>query len=282
MSVTLFAAGQKIAGKIKLETGQQLNATVQMTTKVSQDMQGQSVEFNTSDMAYHTYKVTNATDDNITLHHQIDRITFSFDGMGQKKNFDSDKPSDMKGMFGKPIADVLGKSYDAIVSPGGKVMMTQPEKIELAETDERLQVVMRMLQDVLNVAQPPKKGGRMLTILPDHEVGIGDSWIDTTQITDGYTINKYTLAAISDTAYQVTINGTASTSSSSEIMGMPATSNLNSTLTGMLLIDRASGIMKDKKVDVQTTGAMEIMGNQMPINSKSNLQETITVNNAGS
>ncbi len=275
----ILAAGQKVTNRIKLETGQQINATVQMSTKASQEMQGQSIEFNTDDMAYHSYKVTNATDDNITLHHQMNRITFSFDGMGQKKNFDSDKPGDMKGMFGKPIADVLGKSYDAVVSAGGTVMMAQPEKIELAATDERLQVVLRMLQDVLEVAQPPKKGGHMLTILPEHEVGVGDSWTDTTQITDGYTINKYTLAAITDTAYQVTLDGSASKTSSSEIMGMQATSTLNSKLTGTLLVDRNSGITKEKKIDVQTTGSLEIMGNQMPINSKSNLLETLSITN---
>jgi len=51
--------------------------------------------------------------------------------MGQKRAFDSDKKEDLNGMFGKPVKNILSKSYDMIIDPGGKTLMVKPEKLDL-------------------------------------------------------------------------------------------------------------------------------------------------------
>ncbi|MBK8310289.1 MAG: hypothetical protein IPL04_04665 [Chitinophagaceae bacterium] len=57
---------------------------------ISQQAMGQSIDFKVDASANHSYAATNATDDNTTLRHEVQKINFAFDGMGQKQKFDSD------------------------------------------------------------------------------------------------------------------------------------------------------------------------------------------------
>ena len=150
---------------------------MKVKTTVAQQAMGQAIDFNVDATGNHSYKVTNTTEDNSTLHHQVQRISFSFDGMGQKMNFDSNDEKDMNGPFGKPIKEMLEKTYDIIIDPAGKTLMAMPEKIELAETDNQMAIITSMLKDVIDLVQPPQKGKpSFFKILPDSETGKGDTW----------------------------------------------------------------------------------------------------------
>src|SRR5688572_25701647 len=81
--------GQKVSGKLKFEQGQNLDVVMESNTTIAQLAMGQAIDFLVNATADHSYKITNTTEDNSTLHHQVKRIRFSFDGMGQKRNFDS-------------------------------------------------------------------------------------------------------------------------------------------------------------------------------------------------
>src|SRR5882724_11006413 len=98
---------QKVTGKLKFVQGQVIEITLNVKTKIAQEAMGQAIDFNVDGLATHVYTVTNTTEDNSTLHHTMKRISYSFDGMGQKKTIDSDKPKDLEGQFGKPIKDML-------------------------------------------------------------------------------------------------------------------------------------------------------------------------------
>ena len=75
-----------------------------------------------------------------------------------RQSFDSNVEKDMNGQFGKPIKEMLGKTYDMIIDPGGKVLMVQPEKHDKIQLDERLAIITNMLKDMLDVVNPPQKG----------------------------------------------------------------------------------------------------------------------------
>jgi len=107
--ISIFSFSQKASGKLKFEQGQTFDVVVQVKNTIAQQAMGQSIDFNVDAAGYHSYKITNATDDNNTLNHSVQRITFKFDGMGQKKSFDSNNEKDLNGQFGAPIKDVLTK-----------------------------------------------------------------------------------------------------------------------------------------------------------------------------
>ena len=158
LSIHLISSGQKVSGKLKFDQGQTLEITMKVKTTIAQQAMGQAIDFNVDAAGTHSYKVTNTTEDNSTLHHKVQHITFTFDGMGQKRSFDSKAEKDLNGQFGKPVKDILEKKYDIIIDSTGKTLMAVPEKIQLSETDSRMAIVTSMLKDLLDLVQPPQKG----------------------------------------------------------------------------------------------------------------------------
>ena len=120
---------QPVSGKLKLEQGQLLEITMQVKTSVAQQAGDQSIDFNVDATGNHSYKVTNSTEDNSTLHHGVQRIRFSFEGMGPKRYFDSNEEKDMNGSFGKPMKEMLGKTYDIIIDSNGKTLMADRKSV---------------------------------------------------------------------------------------------------------------------------------------------------------
>ena len=177
ISVILITSGTVFAqmadGRLKFQQGQVFEINLQTKTTVAQQAMGQSIDFNVDASGIHTYKVTNTTDDNHTLNHTVNRITFSFDGMGQKQSFDSDKPKDMNGQFGKPIKEMLEKKYDMIIDPFGKVLMVMPESFTASANDSRMAVITNMMKEVVDVVQPPGKGkASFFNVIPEKDGGL--------------------------------------------------------------------------------------------------------------
>ena len=214
-----------------------------------QEAGGNAIDFTANGHATHSFKVTNATDNNNTLHHDVKKISFNFDGMGQKRSFDSDNPKDLDGFFGKPVKDILSRNYDMIIDPSGKTLLVKPEKIELAKMDDRLGIVLNLLKDVTNIVYPPKKNeGSFFKVLPASETGINESWTETGADSNGVFKTVYTLSAISDSTVTVNLKGNSSFVTKAEVMGMQTSTTMNNAYTGIILIDRATGLIKEKTV----------------------------------
>src|SRR5687768_7637278 len=98
-SLLLFTSSnaQKASGKLKFEQGQTIYIEVSLKTTIAQQAMGQAIDFNIDANATHSYKVNNATNDNTTLHHRVNIVGFKFDGMGQKRSFDSQNEKDLSG-----------------------------------------------------------------------------------------------------------------------------------------------------------------------------------------
>jgi len=265
---------QKVSGKLLFQQGQTIGITIEVKSKVSQEAMGNAIDFNVDGTSAHSYKITNTTDDNSTLHHDMKRITFKFDGMGQNRSFDSDNKKDLDGFFGSPVKDILSKSFDMIIDPAGKTLMVKPEKIELAKADDRLAIVFNMLKDVTNVVYPPKKNeASFFKVLPDTAVGINDTWYETSEMENGKINTVYTLSAITDSTIVIDLKGKSSSVTKAEMMGMPTTTSINSSYTGKIILDKTTGITREKTIVTESNGNTEAMGGNLPVTSKT----TITI-----
>lgn len=155
-----------------MEQGQKFDITMQVKTSVVQQAGGQSIDFNVDATGNHSYKVTNATEENSTLHHELQRVRFSFEGMGPRRSFDSNEEKDLKGPFGKPMKEMLEKSYDIIIDTNGKTLMAFPEKVKFAEMDNQMAIISSLLKDVMDLVQPPlKDNNSFFKVLPDTAIG---------------------------------------------------------------------------------------------------------------
>ncbi len=271
---TFTGFSQTVPGKLMFTQGQTLDITLQMKSTIAQQAMGQAIDFNVNATGDHSYKVTNATEENNTLHHKVDRIRFSFDGMGQKMNFDSNVEKDMNGMFGKPVKDILEKKYDIILDQPGTVLMAVPEKIKLTEMDSRLAIITSMLKDVFDLVQPPAKGSNsFFKVLPDKESAKGEAWTESYQDAGGKYETKYTLADITDSTIVVDFTGSSITVSKAEMMGSETTTTMNNKSTGKIILNKATGIMKEKTVNIESNGSTEAAFGSLPVTSKT----TITI-----
>jgi Family of unknown function (DUF6263) len=267
---------QKISGSLVFQQGQVIDITIELKTTVSQEAGGNAIDFIANGSAAHSFKVTNATDNNSTLHHDVNRISFSFDGMGQKRSFDSDNKKDLEGFFGKPVKDFLSRSYDMIIDPAGKTLLVRPEKIEFAKMDDRLSIVFNMLKDITGVVYPPKRNdASFFKVLPDTETGLNESWTESGVDSNGMFKTTYTLSAITDSTIVADFKGNSSVVTKAEVMGMETLTKMNNAYTGKVIIDKATGIMREKTITTTSNGSTEAMGGTMPVTSKTTVVITV-------
>jgi hypothetical protein len=267
--IAFISNAQPVTGKLSLQQGQNLEVTMAVKTTISQQAMGQAIDFNVDGTATHNYKVTNSTGDNSTLHHSAKRVVFNFEGMGTKRPFDSENPKDMAGMFGAPIKQMLGQTFDMVIDTNGKVLMVQPEKQKALDMDDRMKIVANMLRDILTVVQPPVKGGRsFFAVMPGGEVVKNGTWIESFQDSTGSYQTGYKLTDITDSTLIVDVNGVSKTSSKAEMMGMEISTSFNNKITGTIILDRATGIIRKKVITTEGSGTSTGFGGATPISSK--------------
>jgi len=265
---------QKISGKLHFNQGQTLNITLDLKTNIVQQAMGQAIDFNVNATGEHFYTVTNTTEDNSTLNHKVKRVSFSFDGMGQKRNFDSNNEKDMNGMFGKPIRELLEKKYDIIVDSNGKTLMAIPEKIELTAGDSRMAIITTMLQDVFDLVQPPKKGiSSFFKVLPEGGAAKGEAWTESYMNERGKFDAAYTISDINDSTIVVDFAANSVTVAKAEMMGSETTTTMNNKSTGKIIIDRLTGLIREKTISTESNGNTEASFGTLPVTSKT----TVTI-----
>jgi hypothetical protein len=263
----LFA--QKVSSRLKFDQGQVLEISLQLKTTIAQQAMGQAIDFTVDATGDHAYKVTNSTEDNHTLNHEVRNIRFLFDGMGQKRSFDSREEKDMNGPFGKPVKELLEKKYDMVIDPAGKTLMVLPEKIELTATDSRMAIISNMMKDVFDLVKPPQKGtASFFKVLPETETGKAEPWTETRTDVNGRYDAAYSISDINDSTIVVDFATSSVTNTKAEMMGNLTTTTMNNKSTGKIIIDRATGIMKEKTETTESNGSTETSFGTVPVTSK--------------
>jgi Family of unknown function (DUF6263) len=260
---------QSVNSKLKFDQSQVFNIELDIKTTIAQQAMGQSIDFNVDAIAVHSFKVTNATEDNTTLHHLVNKISFSFDGMGQKMKFDSEKEKDMNGQFGKSIKDLLEKKYDIIIDTGGTVLMAMPENVKIEDKDSRMAIVTSMLKDVMDLVQPPRKGNPcFFKFLPDKLTAKGESWTITSDLNGVKKQGSYKLSDINDSTFIVDFVENSVTISKATMMGSETTTTMNNKSTGKITLDRITGIIKEKSSSTESNGTTVGAFGNVPVTSK--------------
>jgi len=269
LSFNILLYGQSLTNHLKFDQGQILQLSHQVKNTISQQAMGQAIDFTVEASGYHSYTVTNTTEDNSTLHHKVNRITFSFDGMGQKKSFDSNEEKDLNGQFGKPIKDVLEKKYDIIIDPSGTTLLAIPEKITRNESDSRMAIITNMLKDVIDIVQPPQKGkASFFKVLPEKEPVKGLTWTESYSNETGKFDAAYVISDINDTTIVVDFAGNSVTVTKAEMMGSETVTTMNNKSTGKIILDKLTGIIREKTINTESNGNTEASFGTIPVTSK--------------
>ncbi len=260
---------QKTNSRLYFTQGQSIAVTTNISTTISQQAMGQAIDFNMDATALHYFTVTNSTEENFTLHHQVQQIFFTFDGMGQKRNFDSNNEQNLNGPMGKPVKDLLDKKYDMIIDTAGNTLLTMQEKTDTVRKDNRAAMIAGMLRDVAVIALPPEQGkASFFKVLPDTVLTTGSTWIESHKTTEGFRDAAYRIAEITDSVIVVSFASSGTSTTKAEMMGNETTTNLNSNSTGKIILDRSTGIMIEKTETIESSGTTETTFGSLPVSSK--------------
>ncbi len=265
-------SAQTVDGKITLQQGQILAISLETKTTISQQAMGQAIDFNVDAACRHQYQVTNTTEDNHSLRHSTRQLSFRFDGMGQKMNFDSENPKDLNGQMGKPVKELLEKKYDMIIDPYGKVLLCMPDSFATSATDNRMAVIGGMMKEVLDVIQPPKKGkGSFFRVVPPKEGGVktGESWTESgSTLTEKYE-TTYVISSVTDSTVIVDFTGNSSSVTTAEMMGNTSTTTMTHKSTGKIILDKATMLIREKTTTTESAGTTASFMGDIPLTSKS-------------
>ena len=272
--VVLTAPGfsQKVSGKLNLKKGQQIEITTETKSLVTQEAMGQTVEFKIDGSITHVYQVVDANAKQSTLNHNTKHIALNMDGMGQTQTFDSDKKEDLDGQMGGPVKEILKKSYEMTIDQSGKVISVKEDTTQTKKQADEADMVGNILSKLGSALDAPVAGeASFFKILPGKELKKGDTWLDSTEAPGGKEFIHYTLSDITPTGIVLDYTSNSNTDIKSDMMGMEATTHMVNNSKGKITIDRASGILKNKTAETESNGTVDIMGQSIPIKTKTNL-----------
>jgi hypothetical protein len=129
-----------------------------------------------------------------------------------------------------------------------------------------------MLKDVTNVVYPPKKNeASFFKVLPGKAIALNESWTEAIEDAGGKFNTVYTLSAITDSIIVVDFKGNSVTITKAEMMGRETITNMNNAFTGKIILDRITGIIREKIIVTESNGTTEAMGGTLPVTSKTNV-----------
>ncbi|HEV7621883.1 MAG TPA: DUF6263 family protein, partial [Flavisolibacter sp.] len=201
-------------------------------------------------------------------------IKFKAEGMGQSQTFDSDNENDRSGEIGKSLASSLKAKYSITVDAKGNITSV---KADTGSTASKTDPMLGMLLAQLSVSTTPPKVGdaTIFKILPDKEVSKGSSWTDSTSDETGKKITVYAITNVTDKEIFIDFTDNSTLNTTQQIMGFDAKINTKSNGNGQIIIDRSTGILKQKKASVKSEQTIEAQGQKLP--STANLTIVTTV-----
>ena len=179
------------------------------------------------------------------------------------QSFDSDKESDMKEDLGKAFEKSLKKIYTMTVDTKGQVVSVKQEeendKKKVSAEGDMMTGMMNQLSKGMDV---PKKGDfTEFHILPDHEVAKGESWTDSL----GGRTTVYTLTELTDNEAIINFTEVEKIERVQEMMGREIQVKSTDKSTGRVILDRKTGLMKERSSNYESSGEMQMMGQTIPM-----------------
>ncbi|MBA2330768.1 MAG: DUF6263 family protein [Bacteroidota bacterium] len=263
---------QKINGQINFPKGKKLEVVSEIKAIVTQEMMGQEMEMNVNTTIERSLDIENVSNGNATVEHKVKRIQMNFDSPMGAQTFDSENEKDMKGDAGKTLEKSLKNKYTMTIDNTGKIIAVKADDDnpnEKKDANDPMSGAMAQYAEGLQV--PNVNDFTDLKILPNREISKGETWTDS--LNESKFI--YTLSDIRENDVVVDYTETAKISRKQEMMGMEISITSNDKTTGKIIVDRKSGLMKEKTSTTVSDGTTEVMGQSIPTTSKTT--RTITV-----
>ncbi len=272
-----IGTAQKTGNPLTFPKGQKLEMTAQTKAIITQEVMGQSMDMNVNSTIVRSFDIEEVNNGTARIEHKIKKLQFDFDAMGQAQTFDSEKPEDMKSEIGKSLEKSIKNKYSMSVDPTGTIVSIKADDDNPNPETKSEDMVANMMGQFAEGLEVPKSGDIIsLKIKTSGDLAKGKSWTDSLSGEETGTV-KYTVSNITASEVLIEYISEGTTKKKQEVGGgMEMDVNLKNKTTGTITLDKKSGLLKQRTVDSQGAGTMEVMGQSIPMKSK--ITGTITVN----
>lgn len=264
ISVTVGAQGKK-AGKNKLflKAGQKFQTDNTVKTVTSMEMMGQQMEIKADVTVNRQLDIKEKKESMYNIVSTIKRMVTTADMMGQSMSYDSDKTEDTASEMGKIFRDKINVPADLEMNDEGKIT-------PLPKQDNKTEDASGMSSMMASLG-----AGADETILTDDvfhlmpvKIKTGTTWSDSIIAEGLKTYRDYTVKSVQGNEATVTISGKQLMDKKMDNQGMEMTLVMENKITGEMLVDAKSGVIKQRTLTSEGTGNMEMMGQQVPMTTK--------------
>lgn len=263
-AVSLSVSAQKATGKINFTKGQKLEVVTNLNITAQSMMGPSSGTITIAD----TYMVNDAAAGGYTLVKVPKKVKMDFSMGSQEIKMDSDNPKDLSGPLGQPIKEIMSQKPEFTINTTGKIISVKTTE-KKNPTDNANDMMAMMLPGLDLASGLPQEGSpSVFQVLPDREVGIGDTWKDSVHADGNNYTSVYKIKGITDKEIIVDFTTDGTTVTAQETMGMKVEVNADSKVSGTIYIDKATGIIKQKTATNHTETTINLAGREMTATNK--------------
>ena len=274
--VTSFA--QKTTLALNLTQGNTYYMVTNTNMTVSQTINGQLQNVNTTLTAKMAFTVTAVKDTSYTMQVKYDRIGMQMELPTGIMNFESDK-NDKTDIFSTIMGNMTEKPFSIVMSKTGKVLSisnTEALAKGLFEniaglSDEQKGQIREQLMKSFGPDAFKSNTEIGTAVFPSVKVGVNDTWLVKNRSEDGMQTKMtttFTLNEVTASAYVVhgeSVISPRNGNEYTEMNGMPMKYNVNGTSEYVLKIDKESGWIAEARINQVIKGNVEIKDNpKMP------------------
>lgn len=253
------AFGQKATNKLTFAKGQTLEVLTNIDISAESMMGPTSGTVTIAD----TYTVSDASPESYTLQKVPKQVKMNFTVGSQQMKVDSDKPEEMNSLLAQPVKEIMSRKPEFTVDASGKITSVKMIEAEKKEgTSGNMMGLMLPGMDMAS-AQPQAGNPSIFQVLPEHEVGIGDTWTDSLSTEDNKNRTTYKVKNITDSEIILDFTSEGTTTTTKEAMGMKVAVDAANKATGTILLDKTTGIIKQKASTNTTETRMNMGGQEM-------------------
>lgn len=277
--LSLNAYAQTINGKINFMKGQKLEVVTETQKTTAMEVMGQSMESTVNSTMTEAFDIEDVTDKGATIEYKVKRLVFNANGMGNTQSFDSEKEGDRNGQLGKMLEKSLKNKYKMNVDAYGNITaVTKDDDNPNAPKDAEAEALQGIVSSQLglNFGVPKTGDASFFKILPGKELTKGDSWTDSASAAGQKRTTVYTVSDITENEVVLNYTEQIDINATQQIMGQEANIKANDKITGLVTIDKASGLLKQKTATIDNSSTIEAQGMSIPSTGKTTLTIKIT------
>jgi hypothetical protein len=264
--------GKAQSGKLVLAKGQTLVLENKIKAVTNMEMMGQTMETLNESVTTQQAEVKDVTTAGYAVNAKVVKIVSTGSAMGQSFSFDSDKKEDLESEAGQVMKGQLNVTKEMEFSNAGA--LTAVKKAEATTADDGNPMA-AMMKAAGGMAPDESNGFSDAILVIPAQVKVGDSWQDSV-IAEGLKLNRtYTLKELSAGSAVVTLTGTQKMDKKMEMQGMEIGFALDAKITGEIMVDANTGLVKQRTINIEGTGNADAMGQAIPLTTKVTISGTV-------